>query len=176
MTVEADHLADTSRALPSRWDALKPDRPSTGLLGGRLAVAVIALGLLVIGIGWFGASGDGALIDGATDLRAQLPYLLSGGFLGLALVVVGSALLVSQSARLERARQEALIEARFDALAAALGGGGLQRAVPVDAVVAGESAYHLPTCRLVDGRAGQEYVTVDDAEASGLRPCRRCVA
>src|SRR3954471_5297348 len=76
----ADADPPTRRAAPS------------SLLGGRLALVVMGLGLLVIGFGWYGISGRGAQIDGSTDVRAQLPYLVSGGFLGLALVVIGAAL------------------------------------------------------------------------------------
>ena len=152
----------------------RPPLSETGVLAGRLALGVIGLGLLVVGIGWYGISGDGALIDGQTDIRAQLPYLLSGGFLGLSLVVFGSALLITQTLRLERARSEALLEARFDALATALG--DPRTAAAVDGwVVTGAAAYHDPDCRLVDGRPGQDYVTVEAAEFSGLLPCRRCL-
>jgi hypothetical protein len=160
--------SDTARREPTRADAGEPR-----LLGGRLAVGVIGLGLLVIGIGWFGASGRGGQVDGATDVRAQLPYLLSGGFFGLSLVVLGAALLVVQASRLERARHDALLEARFEGLAAALGT-SLRSPVPEGMVVAGSAAYHLAHCRLVDGRPGQDYVTVDVAEEMGLRPCRVC--
>jgi len=143
------------------------------LFANRLAVAVVGLGLLVIGFGWYGASGRGALVDGATDVRAQIPYLLSGGFLGLALVVLGAALHVSHTTRLERARSDALLEARLDALTTALGAVPAAT-LPLGLVVAGAAAYHRPDCRLVDGRDGQEVVTLEVAEAKGLRPCRLC--
>lgn len=163
----------TDRAPVARHGPLRPSTEAYGALGGRLAFVVIGIGLLVIGIGWYGASGSGAKVDGATDVRAQIPYLLSGGFLGLSLVVLGAALLVVQSAKLERARNEALMEARFDALAGALGA-QLRTPLPVGMVVAGSAAYHAPECRLVDGRPGQDYVTLDVAEEMGLRPCRLC--
>ena len=150
---------------------MTPETQRPTLFGGRLALAVMAAGLLVIGFGWYGISGRGAQVDGSTDVRAQLPYLVSGGFLGLALVVIGAALFVAHTSRLERARNEALLEARFAALSGALG-------MPVEQapglVVAGGAAYHRPHCRLVDGREGQELVTVEAAEATGLRPCRIC--
>jgi hypothetical protein len=141
------------------------------LFGGRLGLAVMGLGLLVIGFGWYGISGRGAQVDGSTDVRAQLPYLVSGGFLGLALVVIGAALFVAHTSRLERARNEALLEARFAQLSEAL---GVPVATAAGLVVAGGAAYHQPHCRLVDGREGQELVTVEAAEATGLRPCRIC--
>lgn len=160
----------TSDPQPRR---LRPMIGAYGQFGGRLAVGVIALGLLVIALGWYGASGEGARIDGATDVRAQLPYLLSGGFLGLSLVVLGASLLLLQATRLERARSEAFLEARFERLAQVLGA-QLREPLPEGMVVAGSAAYHLPHCRLVDGRPGQDYVEIDAAEDMGLRPCRIC--
>ncbi len=52
------------------------------------AVALIALGLLMIFLAWNGAAGA----DAAVDLRAQFPYLLSGGLFGLSLVASGLVL------------------------------------------------------------------------------------
>ena len=173
MTVEA--LEQPAPATPTARDAAVPAarrRLEPALLGGRLALGVMGLGLLVIGLGWFGISGAGARIDGSTDVRAQLPYLVSGGFLGLALVVVGAGLLVAQTARVERARTEALLEARFEQLVGALGGHRVPVA-PEGWVVAGAAAYHRGECRLVAG--DEDYVSVDAAEDSGLRPCRVCL-
>jgi hypothetical protein len=48
------------------------------------------LGFVVIGIGWWGASGSAYPAE-------QLPYLISGGLLGIALVVAGAALFVRYS-------------------------------------------------------------------------------
>ena len=47
--------------------------------GGVLGTAVVALGFGAIGFGWYGAAGPGGRINGVPDLRAQLPYVLSGG-------------------------------------------------------------------------------------------------
>ena len=173
-TVSVDDAPDTARPTP-RIQAPALVGTGAGRFGGRLGLAIIGLGLLAIGLGWYGASGSGGKVDGVTDVRAQLPYLLSGGFLGLSLVVVGAALMVVQAARLERARNEALLEARFDRLAEALGV-QLGATLPAGMVVAGSAAYHHPECRLVDGRPGQDYVTVDAAADMGLRPCRLCTA
>lgn len=141
--------------------------------GGRVALLVVAVGLVLIGLGYNGVSG--ASINGIVDLRAQLPYLVSGGLLGLAVVVIGSALLVSQSARQDRVRLEAkldlLIELQLDAT------GGTRAAAPSDVeglFAAGASSYHRPSCRLVDGREQTVYVTAEEAEAAALNPCRVC--
>lgn len=52
------------------------------------AVALIAVGLIMIFLGWNGAASE----DAAIDLRAQFPYLLSGGLFGIALVGAGLVL------------------------------------------------------------------------------------
>jgi len=53
-------------------------------------VALVLVGLAVILVGWYGASGSSQPYE-------QLPYLLSGGFLGLALATVGAAFMVRAS-------------------------------------------------------------------------------
>lgn len=56
------------------------------------AVALVAAGLLALLFGWIGMS--------ATVLTfEQLPYLLSGGLFGLALIAVGAALWLSADVR-----------------------------------------------------------------------------
>lgn len=142
--------------------------------GGRIALAVVALGLVVIGLGYNGIAG--AAINGLVDVRAQLPYLLSGGVFGLSLVIVGSALLVTQSAREDRARLEAkldqLIELQADALPARTRAAALSDVEGLFA--AGRSSYHRPECRLVDGREETTYVTAAEAAERELAPCRVC--
>jgi hypothetical protein len=148
-----------------------PLRP--GAWGGGLGLLVVAAGLIVIGIGWNGAAGAGGQVRGVTDLRAQLPWLLSGGLLGLALVVFGAALVIVHNARIDRSR----LEVKLDELVDAIGRGGAAAAAPSSAAglyVAGGSSYHRPDCRLVDGRDDIRYVTLAEAEAAALMPCRVC--
>ena len=138
--------------------------------GAKLGVLLVGLGFLVIGLGWFGASGRGGQVNGTTTVSAQLPYLLSGGFVGLGLIVLGTGLLISQSARLDQARLEILLEQRLD--------GSVGAEVPADAgglVAAGAASFHDPGCRHVDGRREVDYVTVDEALSRGLQPCRLCL-
>jgi hypothetical protein len=141
-----------------------------GRFGGRLAVLLVGLGLLAILFAWNGASGEPLV-------AAQLPYAISGGLVGISLVVVGCAMMVVQAAREDRAR----IEAKFDALLVALerglaNAGGAAQA-PRDLrglVVAGSASYHQPGCRLVDGREEVDYLTPAEAQARFLSPCRVC--
>ena len=71
-----------------------------GRLGGQLGVLLTLLGLLIIFFGWNGAA--------STDyVPAQFPYLISGGVVGIAVVVVGAAMILVQNFRTDMARLEA---------------------------------------------------------------------
>ena len=138
-----------------------------GKLGSKLALAFIALGLLAILIGWNGAAGNIAT-------AAQLPYIVSGGMLGVSFVIVGAALMITQNAREDRRRLEGLLLQLVDAQHAA--SSSIDR-VPSDAdglFAAGTASYHVPTCRLVDGREEVTYVTAAEAASRDLKPCRVC--
>jgi hypothetical protein len=140
---------------------------SFGRFGGKAGIALSAVGLLAIVVGWNGAAGQ-------LSILGQLPYLISGGLLGLALVVLGAAMLVVQNAREDRA----LLEAKLDLLAEAfLEGQGRRAGAPQDVsglVVAGSASYHVAGCRLVDGREHTDYLTPAEAVANGLKACRVC--
>jgi hypothetical protein len=55
-----------------------------------LGAALMPVGLVVVVLGYLGASGT-------NDFSSQVPYLLSGGVLGLGLTVVGAALFLRYS-------------------------------------------------------------------------------
>jgi len=144
-----------------------------GAFGGGLGLVVVAAGLLVIGIGWNGAAGAGGEINGVPTLSAQLPWLLSGGILGLGLVVFGAALVIVHNARVDRAR----LESKLDELVDAVGRGGGSVVTPSSAAgifAAGGASYHRPDCRLVTGRGDVEYVTGAEVASRGLNACRVC--
>jgi len=151
--------------------------------GGGFGLLVVAIGLVLIGVGWNGMAGGGGEVNGVPNLNAQLPWLISGGILGLALVVFGAAMVVVHNARSDRAR----LEAKLDELVSAVGRGGLAApvpyptasasataAAPVGVFLAGSSTYHQPSCRLVQGRSDVTPVGSEDAAARELRACRVC--
>jgi hypothetical protein len=146
--------------------------------GSRLGLIVIAVGLVVIGVGWNGAAGSGGEVNHVPVVQAQLPWLLSGGFLGLGIVVLGAAMVIANAYR----ESEARLSARFEQLIGALErdagvvGGSDQPSASRQArtVVAGTSSFHRPECRLVKGRSEARLVDVSTALDLGLNPCRIC--
>lgn len=150
----------------------RPTGPSFGRFGAPVGIALVAIGLLAIAFGWNGAAGQ-------LSVTAQVPYLLSGGMLGLSLVALGAAVIVLQAAREDRAKLEAKLDSLIDVLASAeLGGsGGGRGPAPQDLrglVVAGTASYHAPGCRLVDGREETGYLTPAEARSRTLKACRVC--
>jgi uncharacterized membrane protein len=139
-----------------------------GQLGGQLGVGLCLLGFLVIFFGWNGAAST-------NDVRAQFPYLISGGLAGLAIVVVGAAMLVVQNQRTDRARIEAVLTKL--AAAAELGGAASPALAEPGLggyVMAGTSSYHQIGCRLPESREEAHVVPLEDVRTSGLEPCRVC--
>jgi len=132
-----------------------------------LGLCFIAAGFAAIGFGWSGMARV-ACPD------CQLPYLLSSGAAGIGLIIVGAGALViaqiraSQLGFQEQVKQINQAVVRVAGLASS-GGNGHK-----DQVVAGQSTYHRSDCRLVQGKADLERVTVETAVMSGLSPCRVC--
>ena len=144
-------------------------RYSPGRLGGRLGLGIVALGFLAIGLGYNGAAGTIAL-------PAQLPYLVSGGLIGISLVILGAALLIVQAGREDRQRLEALLLQLVEASATATTT-ATAVAVPINVdglFAAGSASFHRPECRLVEGRDDVNYLTGAEAGANGLKACRVC--
>ena len=139
-----------------------------GQLGGGLSLVFVGIGLLIVGIGYNGAAGN-------LDLRAQFPYLLSGGILGLCFVVFGTGLMINHSAREDRQRLETVLLQLLDATEAAPGATAGRAPSNVQGLfAAGSSSFHRADCRLVDGREEVTYVTAAEAASRELKACRVC--
>lgn len=130
-----------------------------------LGLAFCMGGFAAIALGWAGAARK-ACVD------CQIPYLISGGAAGVALVVFGAGLLLMAQMRTEARRLSARLEGVTGALTRNVAG------VPASSangkVVAGRSTFHLPDCRLVKDKPGLDLVTVEAAVNGGLEPCRIC--
>jgi hypothetical protein len=141
-------------------------------------LVVVGIGLLVIGLGWNGMAGSGGEVNGVPNLNAQLPWLVSGGILGLALVVFGAALLIAHNARADRVQLEAKLNELVDTVSRLTVSSA---DVPAQAsrrrtgeFRASANTFHRADCRLVEGRDDLASVTKKAAESQGLKACRIC--
>jgi nitrate reductase gamma subunit len=134
------------------------------------AVAMLGVGGLLIVLAWNGA----ANLD---YTQGQIPYMISGGLGGLALVLGGLTLIVVHTLRQDLLRATARLDTLIEAVrgSGALGGG--PTAVPEaqqQRVVAGRTTYHTPACRLVEGRTDLQVMSEAAARDRGLAACRIC--
>lgn len=132
-----------------------------------LGTALIAGGVAAIVLGYLG-------VAGTLHVGLQLPYLVSGGLLGLALVVLGAGFLLLHALN----RQARLLRRLLERIPAAGGNGGVSSGngeAGDDVVVAvpGGRSYHRPACMLVAGK-DPERLEQAAAAARGLEPCRLC--
>src|ERR687896_156104 len=99
------------KRLRAVWESLWGDADRRVRLGRILGLAFVTAGFVVIGVAWNGAAGINLRID------SQFPYLLSGGFLGLGLIVTGATLLFLSTVRAERQ----ILTDKFDEMTRLLG-------------------------------------------------------
>jgi hypothetical protein len=170
MTTHDEVVAAPDRRVFWRWVG-ESARPYLGWI-------LIALGALAIFLGWFGVSGQSLTAK-------QLPYLVSGGLTGVALIVVGAAFLATDNVRREVARLDSL-QRKVDDLYALLVLEPPQPATGTDDKAAADveptglvalptgTTFHRPDCSLVAGKA--DAAPVDDAAiaARALTPCPVC--
>ncbi len=137
-----------------------------GRLGGQLGVLLCLLGFLVLFFGWNGAAST-------NSVAAQFPYLISGGLIGTAVVIIGAAMLLVQNFRTDIARLEAVMERV--AVAVERQAGSDTAAGGMDGyVVAGSESYHRVECSLPEARTEAHMVPLTDIMGSSLQPCRVC--
>ena len=144
---------------------------------------LVPLGILVVLLGWYGAAHTGFLFE-------QIPYLISGGMLGLALVTVGAfayfaywmtRLYQQQQAQTDRTvevlerLEQRMEDLRFLDSGAAAGTGANGRASSTgDAeFVATRSGtmFHRPDCAVVSNRPKLRTVTGNERN---MEPCKLC--
>jgi hypothetical protein len=106
-----------------------------------------------------------------------MDFALSGGFVGVGLVVLGVVILLVERAWLaadeEERSQRAFIASRASG-GASVAAGAVLTVVP-SVLVASANSYHRPDCLLAAGRDGLEAVDADEAQARGLSACRLCL-
>lgn len=158
------------KRLRAIWQSLWGEADRRVRLGRILGFWFITAGFVVIGFAWNGA----AEVNFA---QGQIPYLLSGGFMGLGLIITGGIMLSLATIRSERE----LMTNRYDEMARLLGRNlnrlqisGNGSGISNGQVVAGEHVYHRAECKILEGKDGFTTVTVEQAANEGLEPCRVC--
>ncbi|HVW82106.1 MAG TPA: hypothetical protein VHB69_14335 [Mycobacteriales bacterium] len=142
---------------------------------------LLPIGIAVIILGWQGAA------HGRID-QQQIPYLISGGILGLALVIVGAFFFwahwlyrMYDQAELHHLENLRLSAEQHQELLRALGdrGGAPASVAPAGAAssasyvaTASGTNFHKPDCPIVSGRPGLRRITA--AQARSMKPCRIC--
>jgi hypothetical protein len=155
-------------------------RLRTGASAGRLdrwlliaGAVLMPLGIAVIVLGWIGESGT-------TIAYQQNDYLISGGILGLALVVAGGFTYFAywQTVRIRESRSQSAALARaIGRVEALLSTGaaseltGIEPVEPVYVATDNGTIFHRPDCAAVVGR---EDITEVDISMTELSPCRIC--
>lgn len=159
------------KKLRAVWQSLWVDVDRRVRLGRLLGLLFATSGFVVLGFAWEGA----ASINFVTG---QFPYLLSGGFMGLALVITGCTLLFLSTIRAERQ----ILTDKFDEMTRLLSRnlGRLQVSTngsgpnAHEQVVAGTHVYHRADCKILSGKTGLTTISVEQAANEGLEACRAC--
>ena len=137
--------------------------------------ALVGAGLLALLLGYIGVSGESLVAK-------QLPYLVSGGLVGIALVFLGAVLLgLHDLAGLSR-RVEAVERQVGDLHRVLLE--AADEVAPVDegtsngmvTVLAGGHTFHRPDCTVVNGKERARTMSAVEATTEGLAPCKLCQA
>ncbi|MFN2594752.1 MAG: hypothetical protein ABR579_07685 [Actinomycetota bacterium] len=156
------------KRLRAWWQSVFGEADRRIRFGRLLGLIFIVGGFVLIGKAWDGA----ASINFPTG---QFPYLLSGGFMGLGLIVTGITLVLLSTVRGERE----ILTSKLDELNRLLtrnlsrsqfSSNGKSRIE----VVAGGSVYHRPDCKILDGKQNLDTISVEEAVAEKMTPCRVC--
>lgn len=137
----------------------------------ELTVAgTLALGITIVLLGWYGAAHTNIVSE-------QIPYLISGGLLGLGLIIVAgfmaySIMNVQQNEEFRRQITDALGgRASFSGTSASA---GAQPSGGTVFVVPGGKGYHLAGCPIVEGKQGIRELRLIQAIDGGYASCKLC--
>jgi hypothetical protein len=172
---QADEMPDTQ--LFWRWVG-KATRPVVGWV-------LVGVGALMILLGYFGVAHQ-------VLVAKQLPYLVSGGILGVGVIAVGVMFLGTEEIRQDSGRLDRLERMVNELHLALLARPDAPQTTPLDTATAAQphstngtaptafialptgTIYHLPTCRVVQGKQAAQLVTASTIERRSLAPCALC--
>jgi hypothetical protein len=177
MTLQPDETIEIDTAQTAAEEQAPTLQASAEQRSARLSlyggVALLALGWLVLYLGYNGAATN-------PSEPAQLPYIISGGFGGMSLILLGGILLLMRIVYAVQANVRSDLRDVAEALhdvAEAVSGMSVGGPVSSNGVVValrGGSSFHRPGCRLVSDRREVRRLRPEEAVGKGLSPCRVC--
>jgi hypothetical protein len=144
-----------------------------------LGYILIALGAVLLIAGYLGVSRE-------VIVARQIPYLVSGGLVGLAAITLGSRLLLIEDLRRDAGRLDRVEKAvqelhqvllyRPDAPSpSTVQASANGAAVPAKlTVLPGGESYHRSDCPVVGDKATGRSITLETAQRKGLHACPLC--
>ena len=165
-------MSDTGR-LDRLTGAVSKIRGGRRMDADRMQLVVGAVlaagGIVAIIIGWYGTAHTAYGFE-------QMPYLISGGLLGVALVFLGGfvyfAYWVTRLVRESRDQSQRAADL-LEQITFSLNANGTKVPIAGGAFVATRngSLFHRPDCQVVTGKSGLRTVS---ATGRGLKPCAIC--
>ena len=143
-----------------------------------LGYILIAIGALLLIAGYLGVSRE-------VIVARQIPYLVSGGLVGLAAIALGGRLLLIEDLRRDSGRLDRLEKAvqelhqvllyRPDAPSPSTAKSTANGAATVKLLVLpGGESFHRPECPVVGDKSTGRSVTLETAKRKGLHACPLC--
>lgn len=144
-----------------------------------LGYVLIAIGALLLLAGYLGVSRE-------VIVARQIPYIVSGGLVGVAAITLGGRLLLIQDLRRDSGRLDRLEKAvqelhqvllyRPDTPSASNVNASANGAgVPTKLMVLpGGESFHRPDCPVVGDKSTGRSVTLETAQRKGLHACPLC--
>ena len=170
-TGRLERLRTSVASVRSRGNRMPVER-----LLALIGAALVGIGIPLIILGWYGAAHTPYTFE-------QIPYMISGGLLGLALTILGGlfyfAYWLTRQVH-ETRRQSDQTEAVYRRIEAMLSSNGHGTAVAATSssvataefvTTARGSMFHRPDCVIVKGRSDLRRVAGDE---KGLKPCKIC--
>jgi len=137
-----------------------------------VALAMLATGIVLVILGWYGAA--------HTNIQTeQIPYLISGGLLGLGLIIVagilvGGAAQERSNAEMRREIAQAIAAIRTGEPDRELRASDMSSNGHHVFVVPGGRSYHEAGCPILEGKEGVKELQPAQASASGYVSCKLC--
>ena len=137
-----------------------------------IAVALLGAGIVFVILGWYGAAHTNILTE-------QIPYLISGGLLGMGLIIVAGVM--ASGASQERSNDD--LRRDIAQALAAMSSRAPDPGVRADAfsqngrhvfVIPGGRSYHVAGCPILEGKEGVKELQPAEASSSGYAACKLC--